>query len=104
MPTYKCNSCGGTYTTPQADGMAYYHVCPTETIEPAGFDVGGKLTTQEKRTRRTDIRDERPAPGTFYADGKPFVQVPNPEERNQFILAPGGGGIVSEGKGRTLIE
>jgi len=102
----KCNSCGGTYSPVQRDGMLFFHACPPDIVEPAEFDAQGKLVKPEKRTPRTNVRDERPAPGLVFAsiDGAPlkcFREVPHPEERNRLVLQEATPAIVSEGNGFT---
>lgn len=81
--------------------MAYYHQCPPEVIEHAEFDATGKQTKPEKRTPRTDGRDERIAPGIIYFEGQPSKSVLVPGETNVFRVEPATLSVVSEGKGRT---
>jgi hypothetical protein len=104
----KCNSCGGTYSPVQLDGMAFYHACPPDAVEPAEFDAQGHLVRPEKRTPRTNRRDERPAPGLVFASdaGAPlkcFREVPHPEERGRLVLQEATPAIVSEGDGFSEI-
>lgn len=45
MPLMKCNSCGGTYQSVQADGTAYYHACaplPPTAEHPMGAEHPNK--------------------------------------------------------------
>lgn len=95
----RCNSCGGTYSPIQRDGLAYYHQCSPEIIEHATFDAAGKQTSPEKRKERTDVRDERIAPGVFYLEGKSHRNVLVPGERAVFTAEPAELKIVSYGKG-----
>lgn len=47
MATYKCNACGATFTTPQADGSGYFHVCPPLGVAEliAASDAGAAFIT-----------------------------------------------------------
>lgn len=103
MASFKCNSCGGTYSDTQADGTSYFHACAPETIEPAEFDATGKRTKEEKRTPRTDVRDENFVRGLVLVDGKPKLQTADPTKNVPSIFIDPPSLIVSEGKGRTQI-
>lgn len=68
-PTFvQCNSCGGIFRPVQADGMDYYHVCPTSRVVTGAVvdDVTGKVITAAVFSMTANPRDEnlhRAAPG-----------------------------------------
>lgn len=59
MTVNQCNGCGGTYHPVQADGAAYYHVCPPMPGPP-----------HEPAQNMAGHRDENPVQ----------VEVPKPSE------------------------
>lgn len=70
---FECLSCGGQYSTPQADGSIYFHTCP---------DLPGDRHNPPRR--RPDGRDENvPAAGapagTIVAEGKGVKCLSNPK-------------------------
>jgi hypothetical protein len=80
---YKCNSCGATYSDPLPDGSAYFHVCPPGTENP---------------------RNENAPAGLQYFDGKPHLVASDPEDRARRVAKLVESTIISEGKGRKLVE
>ena len=87
MPRYRCNSCQGVYSNPQADGSSYAHVCPEERV----VELPGS-TEEEPRVQLeaiADRRDERPRPA-----GRSGL-VETDSLGNPRILSPG--------KGRTKL-
>lgn len=108
MSTWKCLSCGATYSDTSPGGYAFYHACPTEKVTPGVFDARGNLVTPEKREPFPNRRDENVTPGLewFHETGGPpkcMKQVPHPEERGRFIFVETQPTIVSEGAGRELV-
>jgi len=103
MANFRCNSCGGTYSDTQADGLGYYHQCPPEVITPSAFDAAGNITKPEKRDPRPDIRDENFVPGIVFLDGKPGRFAPDPADATREKFTPEPQRIKSEGKGRTRL-
>lgn len=80
MRTYKCNSCGGTYSDVMPDGGAYYHVCP-------------------EGARNENVRLD-----VIERDGKLFVQTGSFQDEAGPQLVEVQSRLTSEGAGRTLVE
>ncbi len=67
MSRFTCTQCGGTFTDPQPDGMAYYHVCPPGTAEGVdlnvAFDADRKLVGVVKPGPNLTVTLERDQDG-----------------------------------------
>ena len=104
MSKYKCNSCEAVYSDRNPDGVPYYHECDREAIEHATFDDAGKLLTPEKRTPRENIRNENLRMDLIERDGKLYLQTGSTQDEAGPKLVEVPSRLISEGKGRTLVE
>lgn len=103
MATWKCNSCGATYSDTQRDGTAYFHACPAETITHSVFSLLGVLVTPESRAPMANARDENIPRGLTYIEGKPFIVTRDPTDATREIRTPAVSLVIAEGAGRTLV-
>ena len=102
---WQCNTCGQNYPEQQPDGSPNFHVCPPDRITVyAVQDNNGAVITPEKREPFANRRDERPAEGLQYFEGRPFIVRRDPDDPARLVPQPTTRLIRSEGKGRTAVE
>lgn len=77
MPS-KCNSCGGTYSPIQADGLQYFHTCPPIPNPAYNPDPTKGATNFQLTIERPNKRDEN-------------VIGHNPETKQPIIVSAGAG-------------
>lgn len=82
MSKYTCNSCGGTYNDASGGGP-YVHVCPDGTENPRNENIRGDVIER---------------------DGKLYVQIGSTMDEAGPKLVEVPSRLISEGKGRTLVE
>jgi hypothetical protein len=85
----RCESCGGTYSSHQADGLLYFHACPPERVVEVEGPRGRRGPRVPERVAIDSPRDENVVP--VYEQGPDaFRQLKEAKPR-------------AEGKGCTLL-
>ncbi len=65
MPLFRCNTCQGTYRSPQSDGAIYFHACPPTPNPLFQPDTAKPLPDARETLERPNKRDENFVPGTL---------------------------------------